>query len=88
MPKVRILISNSVKANYVLGYSIGSFVAQQLAVAHAEKINRLILVEASCGGKGSIPPSPQVAKFFTEIANKSINNITITQQDVLVCVFD
>jgi pimeloyl-ACP methyl ester carboxylesterase len=36
----------------VLGYSLGSFVAQQLAVTHPEKVNRLILLAASCGGKG------------------------------------
>ena len=39
----------------VLGYSLGSFVTQQLAVTHPEKVNRLILVAASCGGKDSIP---------------------------------
>jgi len=37
----------------VLGYSLGSLVAQQLAVMQPEKINRLILIAASCGG--SIP---------------------------------
>ena len=35
----------------VLGYSLGSFVAQQLTVSHPEKVNRLVLVAASCGGK-------------------------------------
>lgn len=66
----------------VLGYSLGSFVAQQLTVTHTEKINRLILVAASCGGKESVPPSPRVVEFFSEIVNKSINNIPITPQDV------
>jgi len=35
----------------VLGYSMGGMVAQQLAVTHPEKVNRLLLVAASCGGK-------------------------------------
>jgi len=35
----------------VFGYSQGSLVAQQLTVTHPEKVNRLILVAASCGGK-------------------------------------
>jgi pimeloyl-ACP methyl ester carboxylesterase len=48
----------------VLGYYLGSFLAQQLTVTHPEKVNRLILVAASCGGKESVPPSPQVVKFF------------------------
>lgn len=66
----------------VLGYSLGSFVAQQLSVTHPEKVNRLILVAASCGGNESVPPSPQVVEFFSEMVNKSINNIPITPQDV------
>ncbi|MDQ3984556.1 MAG: alpha/beta hydrolase [Thermoproteota archaeon] len=66
----------------VLGYSLGSFVAQQLAVTHPEKVNRLILLGASCGGKEGIPQNPQHVKFFSEMVNKSINNIPITPQDV------
>jgi hypothetical protein len=48
----------------VLGYSLGSFVAQQLAVTHPEKVNRLILLAASCGGKEGIPQNPQHVKIF------------------------
>jgi pimeloyl-ACP methyl ester carboxylesterase len=66
----------------VLGYSLGSFVAQQLTVTHPEKVNRIILLAASCGGKESIPENPQLVKFFSEMVNKSINNISITSQDV------
>jgi pimeloyl-ACP methyl ester carboxylesterase len=66
----------------VLGYSLGSFVAQQLAVTHPEKVNRLILVAATCGGKESVPPIPQVVKFLTEMSNKSVNEIPITPQEV------
>ena len=66
----------------VLGFSLGSLVAQQLAVMHPEKIIRLILVAASCGGKESIPPSPQVLKMSIDIANKSANDIPITPQEV------
>jgi pimeloyl-ACP methyl ester carboxylesterase len=66
----------------LLGYSLGSFVAQQFTVMHQEKVNRLILLAASCGGKESIPQNPELVKFFSEMVNKSINNIPITQQDV------
>jgi pimeloyl-ACP methyl ester carboxylesterase len=37
----------------VLGFSMGSFVAQQLTVTYPEKVNRLILYGATCGGEGN-----------------------------------
>jgi pimeloyl-ACP methyl ester carboxylesterase len=45
----------------VLGLSLGGFIAQELALSHPEKVNRLILVASSCGGNQTIPPqiSPQ-----------------------------
>ena len=47
----------------VLGLSLGSFIAQQLTITYPEKVNRLILVASSCGGKDSIPKPPQFAQF-------------------------
>jgi pimeloyl-ACP methyl ester carboxylesterase len=35
----------------ILGYSMASFIAQQLTLLHPEKVNRLVLYGASCGGK-------------------------------------
>jgi pimeloyl-ACP methyl ester carboxylesterase len=66
----------------VLGYSQGSFVAQQLTVTQPENVNRLILVASSCGGKESVPPSPQFVKFASEIVHKSLDNISIPPQDI------
>ncbi|MDQ3903302.1 MAG: alpha/beta hydrolase, partial [Thermoproteota archaeon] len=39
----------------VLGFSMASFIAQELALLHPEKVNRLVLYGASCGGKENIP---------------------------------
>src|SRR6478672_12836417 len=39
----------------ILGFSMGTFIAQQLTLLHPEKVNRLVLYAASCGGKGNIP---------------------------------
>jgi pimeloyl-ACP methyl ester carboxylesterase len=66
----------------VLRYSLGATVAQQLTVTHPDKVNRLILVGASCGGKESIPPSPQLVEFMSDIVNKSLNNIPVTEEEV------
>jgi pimeloyl-ACP methyl ester carboxylesterase len=53
----------------VLGFSLGSLIAQELAVTHPEKVNRLL--GASCGEKKGVPESPQLVRFFCEIVNKS-----------------
>ncbi len=69
------------KAN-VLGYSLGSFIAQQLTVTHPDKVNRLILVASSCGGENSIPQPPEFTKLQSDVTNKSLNNITISQEEM------
>jgi len=69
------------KAN-VLGFSMGSFIAQQLAVTHPEKINRLILVGSSCGGKESIPQSPENLKVAKKLLSSIVNNTPIEPQEI------
>jgi pimeloyl-ACP methyl ester carboxylesterase len=66
----------------ILGYSLGSYIAQQLAITYPEKVDRLILVASSCGGKGSIPKPPQFLKLQSEITNKSLNNIPVSQEEI------
>ena len=50
----------------VLGYSLGSYIAQQLALTYPEKVSRLILAGASCGGKESIPKPPEFLNLQSE----------------------
>jgi pimeloyl-ACP methyl ester carboxylesterase len=69
------------KAN-VLGFSMGSFIAQQLAVTHLEKINRLLLVGSSCGGKESIPLSPENLKLAEKLQSSVVNNTPIEPQEL------
>jgi pimeloyl-ACP methyl ester carboxylesterase len=52
----------------VLGFSRGSFIAQEPALLHPEKVNRLILVAASCGGEENIPQSPDVVQIYSDFA--------------------
>ena len=61
---------------------MGGIIAQLVAVTHPEKVNRLILVATTCGGKESIPPSPQLVKLGRELQNKLLNNIPITPQEI------
>jgi len=60
----------------VMGYSLGSFMAQQLAVSHPEKVNSLILVAATCGGKDGIDQPSEFKKMMNEMAYRALNNIS------------
>jgi pimeloyl-ACP methyl ester carboxylesterase len=58
----------------VLGFSMASFIAQELALLHPEKVNRLILYGASCGGK-EIYRSPEVVKILSDFTNNRSQDI-------------
>jgi len=66
----------------VMGYSLGSFIAQQFAVMHPEKINNIILVATSCGGKDAIDQPLEFRKLQYEIVNKYLNNVSISQEEM------
>jgi pimeloyl-ACP methyl ester carboxylesterase len=66
----------------VLGYSLGSFVAQQLSVTHPEKVNRLILIASSCGGKEGIHLSPEIDVALKGFLKKISNDTPFTRQEV------
>jgi pimeloyl-ACP methyl ester carboxylesterase len=55
----------------ILGYSMGSFIAQELALMNPDRVNKLVLYASSCGGKEATPPSPEVMQAFTESTNSS-----------------
>ena len=65
----------------VMGYSLGGHIAQAFTISHPEKVNRLILVATTCGGKDAIPKPPEFLKFQSEIVNKTHNNISLTAED-------
>ena len=69
------------KAN-VMGYSLGSFIAQQFTMMYPDKVNNLVLVASSCGGKDHTPKPPEFIKLQTEIVNKSLNNVSISQEEM------
>jgi pimeloyl-ACP methyl ester carboxylesterase len=55
----------------ILGSSMGSFIAQELALMNPNRVDNLILYASSCGGKEAIPPSPQVLEAVDAITNTS-----------------
>jgi pimeloyl-ACP methyl ester carboxylesterase len=66
----------------VMGYSLGGHIAQAFTVSYPDKVNRLILVATTCGGKDAIPKPPEFKKLQSEIVNKSLNNVPISQQEM------
>ncbi|HEX5904818.1 MAG TPA: alpha/beta hydrolase, partial [Candidatus Nitrosocosmicus sp.] len=58
----------------VLGFSMGSFVAQQFTLNHPEKVNKLVLYGSSCGGKDAVPQGPEVIKTISDIVNNRTTN--------------
>ena len=66
----------------VMGYSLGSWIAEQLTITYPEKVSSLVLVGSSCGGKDSIPKPPEFLKLQSDVVNKSQNNIPITAEEI------
>ena len=66
----------------VFGYSLGGFIALQFTVSYPEKVNRLILAATTCGGKNGITAPPEFIKLQSDIVNKSLNNISLTAEEI------
>lgn len=66
----------------VMGYSLGSYIAQQITMMYPHKVNTLILVGSSCGGKDHTPKPIEFIKLQSEVVNKSLNNVPMSQEEV------
>jgi pimeloyl-ACP methyl ester carboxylesterase len=65
----------------VLGFSMASFIAEQLALTHPEMVNRLVLYGASCGGQEGIPQTQEVTMTISDFVNNRSQNA-----DAFLCV--
>ena len=66
----------------VMGYSLGSYIAEQLAIMFPDKVNSLLLVGSSCGGKDHTPKPHEFIKLQSDIVNKSLNNVSISHEEM------
>src|ERR671918_1083209 len=70
---------NITKAD-ILGWSMGSFIAQELALKYPNRVNNLILSASSCGGNEAVSPGPQVLQALDMM--KSNMSSPPTQEDI------
>jgi pimeloyl-ACP methyl ester carboxylesterase len=64
----------------VMGYSLGSYIAQQITIMYPDKVNTLTLAGSSCGGKDHTPKPAEFLKLQSEVVNKSLNNIPYPEE--------
>jgi pimeloyl-ACP methyl ester carboxylesterase len=53
-----------IKKAHVLGWSMGTNIAIEFAIKYPDKVHKLILYAADCGGKEAIQPSPDVIEMM------------------------
>ena len=66
----------------VMGYSLGSYIAQQVTMMYPDKVNSLVLVGSSCGGKDHTPKPPEFIKLQSEVVNQSLNRIPVSKGEM------
>jgi pimeloyl-ACP methyl ester carboxylesterase len=53
---------------HVLGWSMGAFIAQELALRHPDREDKLILLAGSCGGIEAIWPDDEIWQSLTDLS--------------------
>jgi len=53
---------------HVIGWSMGSYIAEELALVHPSKVNTLILYGSGAGGEKAIPSSPELMETLSKVS--------------------
>ncbi|HUI69013.1 MAG TPA: alpha/beta hydrolase [Spirochaetia bacterium] len=57
---------------YVLGWSMGAEIAQELAISQPDRVEGLVLIAGSPGGKEQIAPNPEILRQLTDTSGNSL----------------
>ncbi|MGA3115667.1 MAG: alpha/beta hydrolase [Syntrophobacteraceae bacterium] len=60
---------------YVMGWSMGGYIALELSLRHPELVDKLILVATSAGGSAYFPPGQEVAALLMPRDNEDIETL-------------
>lgn len=52
----------------IFAWSMGTYIAQELAFNYPELIEKIVLYASDCGGNKAIPPSQEALKLFQEVS--------------------
>ena len=63
---VGLLDALDIQRTDVLGFSMASFIAQKITLTHPERVSRLVLYGASCGGHEGIPQTQEVTMTISD----------------------
>jgi len=66
---VGLLDALDIQSADVLGFSMASFIAQQLTLTNPDRVSRLVLYGASCGGHEGIPQAQAVITKISDFVN-------------------
>jgi pimeloyl-ACP methyl ester carboxylesterase len=53
-----------IKRAHILGISMGGMIAQEFALNHPDKVEKLVLCSTTCGPRHSVQPSPQALEVL------------------------
>lgn len=61
---LRVLDATGIARAHVMGLSMGGMIAQRLAIDHAARVDRLVLLSTHAGGVHVVPPAPEIMATF------------------------
>jgi pimeloyl-ACP methyl ester carboxylesterase len=60
----------------IFGISMGSIIAQELALMNPDSVDSLILTASTCGGPDAIPPNSEVIQALEVVSNNTSSSPT------------
>ncbi len=69
---------------FVVGFSMGGMIAQELALNYPDRVSGLVLGCTHCGGSERVPPNPEVIQRF--VSNQGLSPEEIVEKNLTLLV--